>query len=249
MDRPERLERWDSAPRPLVTPSLLACDFARMAEVLAELHRAGAIGVHLDIMDGHFVPNLSYGAPLIRDWRAVSDLPFDAHLMMSDPGRYLDDFVSAGCDQIVIHIEVLPDPTELLRRIRRAGCRAALALNPPTPVDAIRPYLAELDSVLVMSVMPGFGGQQFQGDVLEKVRDLRSSRPGIHVAIDGGINPSTAALAALAGVTQLVAGSAVFHSGSQGTYAAALGELTEAARRASPRGGAAAPGADRPSHE
>lgn len=248
MERSERLERWDDATRPMVTPSLLACDFSRMADVLADLERAGAPGVHLDVMDGHFVPNLSYGAPVIRDWRKATDLPFDAHLMMSEPGRYLDDFLSAGCDQITVHIEVLADPTELLRTIRRAGCRAALALNPPTPVDAIRPYLAELDSVLVMSVMPGFGGQEFQSLVLEKVRDLHDSRPGLPLAIDGGINPATAGLASAAGVTQLIAGSAVFRD-RQGNYAEALGELTEVARRATPRGGAAAPGAVPPSHE
>lgn len=232
----------------MVTPSLLACDFARMAEVLAALERDGAPGVHLDVMDGHFVPNLSYGAPVIRDWRAASNLPFDAHLMISEPGRYLDDFVSAGCDQIIVHVEVLTDPLELLRRIRRAGCRASLAVNPPTPVAAIRPYLAELDSVLVMSVMPGFGGQAFQSEVLAKVQEIHSARPNLPVAIDGGINPATAGLAAAAGVTQLVAGSAVFQEGSS-SYAAALGALSEAARRASPRGVDAAPGAAAPSHE
>lgn len=248
MERSTRLEHWDNASRPMVTPSLLACDFSRMADVLADLQRARAPGVHLDVMDGHFVPNISYGAPVIREWRATSDLPFDAHLMISEPARYLDEFVSAGCDQIIVHIEVLPDPTELLRRIRRAGCRASLALNPPTPVDAIRPFLAELDSVLVMSVMPGFGGQDFQGGVLAKVRELRAHRPGLPIAIDGGVNPATAGESAAAGITQLVAGSAVFRD-SQGNYAAALGELTEAARRATHRGEVAAPGAVSPSHE
>ena len=113
--RPARLEAWDAAPRPFVTPSLLNCDFARVGEELDALKRAGVVAVHLDVMDGHFVPNLTYGAPVIADWRKRTDFPFDAHLMMSDPGRYLDDFVKAGCDVIIFQIEAVPDPTELIR--------------------------------------------------------------------------------------------------------------------------------------
>lgn len=229
MNRRERLQVFDTAERPLVTPSLLACDFARMAEELEALKRAGAVAVHLDVMDGHFVPNLSYGAPVISSWRPRTDFPFDAHLMISDPARYLEDFVRAGCDQIVFHIEAVPEPAELLRKIRAHGCRAGLALNPPTPLAAIQPFLAEVDTVLVMSVMPGFGGQAFESAVLEKVRALRSSSPTLNIAIDGGINPKTAGAAVSAGVTQLVAGSAVFRK--DGNYAAALAELAEAARR------------------
>jgi ribulose-phosphate 3-epimerase len=200
-----------------------------MAEELAALSRAGTLAVHLDVMDGHFVPNLSYGAPVIAPWRRSSDLPFDTHLMISDPARYLDDFVRAGCDQIIFHIEAVPQPVDLLRRIRQAGCRAALALNPPTALDMLTPYLEEVDSVLVMSVMPGFGGQEFEAAVLDKVRALRGARPKLAIAIDGGINPRTAGAAVAAGVTQLVAGSAVFRAGP-GDYARALAELTEAAR-------------------
>src|SRR5579864_2067884 len=123
-----RFRVWDSTPRPVVTPSLLKCDFARMAEELDALKRAGAVAVHLDVMDGHFVPNLSYGAPVIADWRPHTDFPFDTHLMMSDPARYLDDFIEAGCDVIIFHIEAVPEPVPLLRRIRAAGCQAALSL-------------------------------------------------------------------------------------------------------------------------
>ena len=229
LDRSTRLQCLDSAATPLVTPSLLNCDFGKMADELAALKQAGTVAVHLDVMDGHFVPNLSYGAPVIADWRKYTDFPFDAHLMMSDPGRYLDDFVEAGCDVIIIHIEAVPEPVALLRRIRAAGCQAALALNPPTPLAAIEPYLDELDAVLVMSVMPGFGGQKFEPQVLDKVRSLRAQRPGIRISIDGGINPSTVGDAVAAGASQLVAGSAVFRS--DGNYAAALAELAAGARR------------------
>ncbi|SIO59091.1 ribulose-5-phosphate 3-epimerase [Singulisphaera sp. GP187] len=227
--REARLAVLMGAERPLVTPSLLNCDFARMAEELEALKQAGTIAVHLDVMDGHFVPNFTYGAPVIKDWRPRTDFPFDTHLMMSDPGRYLDDFIRAGCDVIIFHIEAVPEPTPLLRRIRAAGCHAALALNPPTPVSAIEPFLDELDAVLVMSVMPGFGGQAFEPSVLEKVRTLRAARPELPISIDGGINPTTAAEAVAAGVTQLVAGSAVFRN--DGNYAAALAELVQGARR------------------
>ena len=229
MERPERLDALDAVPRPFVTPSLLDCDFARVADVLDGLTNAGVKAVHLDVMDGQFVPNLSYGPPVIDDWRRRSNLPFDAHLMIADPARYLDDYINAGCDEIIFHIEAVPEPLDLIRRIRRTGCRAALALNPPTPLDAILPFLAELDKVLVMSVMPGFGGQSFDPSVLDKVRALRAARPRLEIAIDGGIKPSNAAEVVAAGVTQLVVGSFVYRDGDR--YAGPLAELAVAARQ------------------
>jgi ribulose-phosphate 3-epimerase len=235
LPRAARLDLLGAAPRPFVTPSLLNCDFARMTEELDALKQAGAIAVHLDVMDGHFVPNLSYGAPVIADWRKRTDFPFDTHLMISEPGRYLDDFVRAGCDVIIFHIEAVPDPRPLLGRIRDAGCHASLAINPPTPFSAVAPYLAELDALLVMSVMPGFGGQAFEAAVLDKVRAARRARPDLRISIDGGINPTTATAAVAAGACQLVAGSAVFRK--PGDYAAALSELAEGARRGIERDG------------
>ncbi|HWE35225.1 MAG TPA: ribulose-phosphate 3-epimerase [Isosphaeraceae bacterium] len=246
--RAERLARLAAFTTPLLTPSLLNCDFSRVGEELDALKAAGVEAVHLDVMDGHFVPNLSYGAPVIADWRKRTDFPFDTHLMMSDPGRYLDDFVKAGCDVIIFQIEAVPDPVPLARRIRAAGCHASIALNPPTPLSAIEPFLDEFDAVLVMSVMPGFGGQKFDPAVLPKVRALRAARPGLRVSIDGGIKPDTAAEAVAAGVTQLVAGSAVFRP--DGNYAAALAELARGARRGGERGDPPpAPRAGAASHE
>ncbi len=231
LDRPARLDLLDTAPRPFVTPSLLDCDFSRIREELSTLEKAGVHAVHLDVMDGHFVPNLSYGAMMIADWRPLTNMSFDAHLMISDPAKYLDSFINAGCDTIVFHIEAVPDPTELLRAIRRTGCRAGLSLNPPTPVESVLPYLAEVDKILVMSVMPGFGGQSFDPKVLDKVRTLRAARPGLEISIDGGIKPTNAAEVVAAGVTQLVVGSFIWRE--DGNYGASLTELDQAIQRGS----------------
>ena len=243
-ERLARLKAWDTAARPFVTPSLLNCNFTRVGAELDALKAAGAVAVHLDVMDGHFVPNLTYGAPVIRDWRQVCDFPFDAHLMISDPARYLDDFVKAGCDTIIFQIEAVPDPTDLIRRIKSHGCRASVALNPPTPLGEIMPFLDQVDAVLVMSVMPGFGGQEFDPAVLDKVRALRAERPALWISIDGGVKPEQATLAAEAGVSQMVVGSGVFRP--DGNYAAAIAELNEAIRRGTERGSAPANPAGKP---
>jgi ribulose-phosphate 3-epimerase len=212
-DRQLRIAALHAAGSPIFAPSLLACDFARMADVLAGLEQDGVKAVHLDVMDGHFVPNFTYGAPLIADWRKTTRLPFDTHLMMDNPGRFIDDFINAGCDTLIFHIEAQPDPVELLRHIRKSGVEAGLSLNPGTPVASLERYLDELDCVLVMSVQPGFGGQAFKPEVLEKVRRLKSLRPELRLCIDGGIKTGTASEAVRAGCDLLVAGSAVFQSG------------------------------------
>ncbi len=223
MTRQLRLEAWDRLENPQLTPSLLACDFGAMQDEFSALSRAGVQAVHLDVMDGQFVPNLTYGPPVIARWRTKTDLPFDAHLMIRDPGASLDAYIEAGCDLITIHIEAVPEPTALLERIRAAGLRACLALNPPTPVTEVEPWLDRVDGILVMSVNPGFGGQSFQEAVLTKVRRIRELRPNLPLNIDGGINPQTAGAAVQAGATQLVAGSAIFRE--DGNYALAMAAI------------------------
>jgi ribulose-phosphate 3-epimerase len=196
---------------PLIAPSMLKCDFANLHREVALLERAEAPLLHFDVMDGHFVPNLSYGAMLIRSLRSLTDIPFEAHLMISEPDRYLPDFLDAGCDLVTFHIEAVPDPLPLLRRIRKAGAAAGLALNPGTPVEAIEPVLAECDLVLVMSVQPGFGGQAFLPAALDKLRHLkRLIGPETLLSVDGGIGPDTISSTADAGACHFVVGSAIF---------------------------------------
>jgi ribulose-phosphate 3-epimerase len=190
---------------------MLKCDFANLHREVELLEAGGACLLHLDVMDGHFVPNLSYGPPVVKSLRATTDLPFDAHLMVSDPGRYLNDYLDAGCDLITVHIEAVPQPVELLRRIRQAGVSAGLALNPGTPVEAVLPFVPECDLLLVMSVEPGFGGQRFKPEVLPKVRRLAGILNEKQLlSIDGGIALETTPMAAAAGARLFVVGSAVF---------------------------------------
>ncbi len=210
MSRESVLETLRAA-APVIGPSLLKCDFSGLSREIAKLDEAGAVMLHWDVMDGHFVPNLSYGGMVIQSCRAATSLIFDAHLMIADPAKYLDTFVKAGCQCLTVHIEAVPEPTGLLRRIREADIVAGLALNPGTPVERILPYLDEVDQILVMSVEPGFGGQKFIPSALEKLRVLRSrAASGTILSVDGGIDPSTISDAAAAGAHLFVAGSAVF---------------------------------------
>ncbi|MBX7165225.1 MAG: ribulose-phosphate 3-epimerase [Pirellulales bacterium] len=196
---------------PAVLPSMLQCDFTDLRGEVARLEAAGITGLHLDVMDGHFVPNLTYGPPLVEALRRTTQLPLDAHLMISDPARYLSAFADAGADGLTFHIEAVPDPRPVLGQIRRLGLKAGLAINPPTPLVAIEPYLAECDLVLVMSVMPGFGGQKFDAVALEKLTRLRQIRPpGLLLEVDGGVNAETIAACGQAGADLLVVGSAIF---------------------------------------
>ena len=196
---------------PIIAPSMLKCDFGNLDSEIDRLDAAGSKWFHWDVMDGHFVPNLSYGAMVIQSVRKRTKSFFDAHLMISDPAKYLDDYLKAGCDAITFHIEAVPEPSELLKRIRGAGRQAGLAINPKTPSVWIEPYLAECDLVLVMSVEPGFGGQKFMPEVLDKASKLRALMPSqTLLSIDGGIAVPTIASAASAGCQIFVAGSAIF---------------------------------------
>jgi ribulose-phosphate 3-epimerase len=197
----------------VVLPSLLLCDFARLADEISRLEDAGVEALHLDVMDGHFVNNLTYGATIVSAVRSCTELPLDVHLMIAGPERYLRDFQKAGADILTIHIEAVPDPRQLLRQIRSMGLGAGLALNPPTALSAVTPYLADCDLMLVMSVMPGWGGQAFDPVALDKLRTLKNDPAASHLLleVDGGVNNDTIGDCADAGATMFVVGSAIFN--------------------------------------
>jgi len=209
--------------RPLIAPSMLKCDFGNLEAEIARLEDAGAPSLHLDVMDGHFVPNLSYGPVVIEKIRNRTELLFDAHLMISDPAKYLDDYLNAGCDAITIHIEAVPEPGELLEKIRSAGCSPGLVLNPQTEVDRIRPWVSEADLILVMSVEPGFGGQKFMPVALDKLSAIKNLlRDDQFLSIDGGVGLETIAECARHGADTFVCGSSIFDNED---YSAAIRAL------------------------
>jgi ribulose-phosphate 3-epimerase len=200
-----------SAAVPLIGPSLLACDFANLEREVRRVEDAGARILHLDVMDGHFVPNLSIGVPIVEAVRRVTDLPLDVHLMISEPARYVKPFRDAGADLLTFHAEVVPDPTPLLREVRKLGALAGIAVNPPTPVETIESCLGDCDLVLVMTVMPGFGGQSMRPEAIDKVRWVKEQgREGTLVSVDGGVNGETIAPCAAAGADLFVVGTGLF---------------------------------------
>ena len=203
----------DQAARPVkLAPSILSCDFTRLGEELQAI--ASADWVHVDVMDGAFVPNISFGLPILAAARRASDLFMDVHLMIERPERYLRDFAEAGADGITVHVEATGHVHRAVQQIKELGKKAGVTLNPGTPLEAVRPLLADVDLVLVMSVNPGFGGQKFIPASEERVRTLRrwldEVNPGAELQVDGGVTPANARLLADAGATCLVAGSAVY---------------------------------------
>jgi ribulose-phosphate 3-epimerase len=197
-----------------IAPSILSADFGRLAEEVRAVEAAGADVIHVDVMDGRFVPNITIGPLVVQAVRKVTKLPVDAHLMIVEPEKYVEAFAKAGADLISVHAEVSPHLHRTLQAIRAAGARPAVALNPSTPLSAVEWVLADCEMVLVMTVNPGFGGQRYIDACTRKIRDLRALadrlNPGLEIEVDGGVKPDTAATVAGAGANVLVAGTAVF---------------------------------------
>ena len=214
-----------------ISPSILSADFAALAREVERARKGGADSIHVDVMDGRFVPNLTIGPVVVRHLRAVTKLPLDVHLMIVEPERYVEDFAAAGADLIYVHQEACMHLHGVLAVIRGLGLRPAVALNPSTPVSALGDMLGDLDRVLIMTVNPGFGGQKFIRSMLPKIRKLRrmidESRLDVEIEVDGGITPGTAPDVVRAGAAHLVAGSAVF---GRKSVAKAIRDLREAAR-------------------
>ncbi len=209
----------------MVAPSILSADFANLQTELGAIAEAGADWVHVDVMDGHFVPNLTIGVPVVASIKKVTRLPLDVHLMIENPEKYIEQFVKAGSDYLTIHVEATNDPLRVLKRIRELGAKAGISLRPGTPLSAITPFLSELDLVLVMTVEPGFGGQSFMKDQVSKISELKRLREekkmNYLIEVDGGVNESTIGECHDADV--LVAGNYVFKN----DYTKAIRKLKE----------------------
>ncbi len=215
----------------LIAPSMLSADFSRLAEELAAVERAGADWIHLDVMDGHFVPNITFGPPVIKAMRRHTSLPFDVHLMIAPADPYIAAFAEAGADLITVHAEAGPHVHRSLQAIRALGKKAGIVLNPGTPESVMEYVLDDIDLVLVMSVNPGFGGQAFIPAAVDKIRRIRAmigERP-IRIEVDGGVGTDNAALLAEAGASVLVAGTAVFRGGTEEAYRDNIAALRAAA--------------------
>jgi ribulose-phosphate 3-epimerase len=198
----------------LLAPSILAADFARLGEQVREVELAGADRIHVDVMDGHFVPNISMGPVVVKALRPITRLPLECHLMIEEPDRYVDAFVAAGADTILVHVEGNPNLQRTVQHVRHSGKKVGVALNPATPAVLLEDILLDVDLVLVMTVNPGFGGQHFIPTMLAKIKQVRTMidrvKPEIELEVDGGIDPETTPQAVAAGAWVLVAGSAIF---------------------------------------
>lgn len=214
-----------------ISPSMLSCNFSKMGEEALAMENAGADMLHLDIMDAHFVPNLTFGAPIIKCLRPLTKITFDTHLMISNPDKYIKDFANAGSDIITFHIESESDVKKTIELIKSFNIKAGLSVKPNTPIESVYPYLDMLDMVLVMTVEPGFGGQSFMENMMDKIVALKNkckeiNKENLLIQVDGGISAKTIAKAYSAGANVFVAGSALF---SQNDYAKAIKELKDAA--------------------
>jgi ribulose-phosphate 3-epimerase len=217
-----------------IEPSILAADFARLADAMAQVEAGGADVIHVDVMDGHFVPNITIGVPVVRSLRRATTLPLDVHLMIADPDRYVDAFADAGASTLTVHLEAATHLHRTLTRIRQLGVKAGVAINPATPVDQIRDVAAELDLVLIMSVNPGFGGQSFIPRSIERVAAAKAllQQAGSHadIEVDGGVDLTNAGVLARAGATVLVAGVSIFGTPDPAAATRALREAALASR-------------------
>ncbi len=215
--------------RPVIEPSMLLCDFGHLAQEVQRLQRAQVPALHLDVMDGHFVPNLTYGLVLVETFQRISSLPLDVHLMISNPEQYVEKYIEAGAWALTVHVEAMSDPSGVLEWIRSLGVAAGVALNPETPLEKLTPCLDCCDYVLVMTVAPGFGGQSLRPDALHKAAQLRQKYPQLVIGVDGGIKPENVAQVVQAGADMLIVGSAIFgHS----DYAEAVALLQQRIRQA-----------------
>jgi ribulose-phosphate 3-epimerase len=217
-----------------LAPSILAADFARLGEQVREAEKAGADRIHVDVMDGHFVPNLSMGPDVVKALRPVTRLPLETHLMIEEPDRYIEAFVKAGSARLIVHVENTGDLHSRLQRIKAHGVSAGVVINPETSIDGLEALLPEVDLVLVMTVHPGFGGQKFIAETVSKIQAVRALidrvKPGVDLEVDGGIEPHTVGAAFAAGARVFVAGSAVF--GAKGGIAAGMDALRAGASHA-----------------
>lgn len=218
-------------PKKLIAPSILSADFARLGDEIEAIEKGGADWVHVDVMDGHFVPNITIGPPVVTSVRKITGLPLDVHLMIEDPDRYIASFAEAGADIITVHVEAATHLHRSIQFIKDQGCKAGVSLNPATPLSALDYILPQLDMVLIMSVNPGFGGQKFIPAVLPKIRHLRElileGGLEVEIQVDGGVNRSTIVEAAEAGANIFVAGNAVFSTEDYGKTIVALRSLAE----------------------
>ncbi len=211
-----------------IAPSLLAGDFANIESEIKKCEAAGADMIHIDVMDGHFVPNITIGVPVVKSIRRVTSLPLDVHLMISEPLKYTDAFADAGADIITVHLESDGSTAEAIEKIKNKGCLPSVSIKPKTDVNEVMPYIDSLAMVLVMTVEPGFGGQKFMGDMMPKVKAIREYSKNIDIEVDGGIDENTIKDAAAAGANIFVAGSAVFNRPSAADAIAELRRGAEA---------------------